>query len=108
VLEFMQYLVKPMVNATLLDPRQTVQPDTAGLIFESNLPMVSLQIAKDPSSGTIARLMAIKFFKSLFTLDPCPIPLTGVIESVSEIINDLKARLRNPSMLQSAVLEFVN
>lgn len=52
--------------------------------------------------------MAIKFFKSLFSLDPSPIPLAGVVESVFGIIEDLKKRLRSPSMLQSAVLEMLN
>lgn len=52
VLEFMQYIVKPMVNSTLLDPRQGLQPETAKIIFESRLPAVSLRITSEVSSGT--------------------------------------------------------
>lgn len=85
-----------------------MQADTAKLIYHSDLPTISLEIMEKASNGAVTRLMALKFLKSLFQMEPAPVPVAGVIEAVSGILQEVKSRLRNPTLLQSAVLEFIN
>jgi len=110
----MELLVKPMVNTFVADPRTSVTQEVIKFVKEANLPKLSLQVLMASENGTMTRLMALKFYKSLFTLLDKDVDLLEYmviedpVKACSEILDQLKNRLKNPNMLQSAVLELIN
>lgn len=83
-------------------------------IKNNRLPQLCLLIVKRNENRVTTRLFALKFYKCLYTLLEKDQDLLqslteeDPIESCHQIIEDLKKRLRNPNMLQSAALELVN
>lgn len=110
----MELLVKPMVNTFVADPRMSVTDEVIRFVKETNLPRLALQVMMESENGTMTRLMALKFYKSLFTLLEKDADLLEYmviedpINASSEILAQLKTRLKNPNMLQSATLELIN
>jgi len=64
----MELLVKPMVNTFVADPRTSVTQEVIKFVKETDLPKLSLQVLMSNENGAMTRLMALKFYKSLFTL----------------------------------------
>ena len=112
--EFMELLVKPMVNTYVADPRLSVTEEAIQFVKESGLPKLSLLVLSCEDNGLMTRLFALKFYKSLFTLLDKDNDLLECmvaedpIKACSSILRQLKARIRNPNMLQSACLELIN
>ena len=110
----MELLVKPMVNTYVPDPRLSVTEEAIQFVKESGLPKLSLLVLSCEDNGLMTRLFALKFYKSLFTLLDkdndlleCMVA-ADPIKACTSILKQLKARIRNPNMLQSACLELIN
>lgn len=114
IFEFMELLVKPMVNTFVPDPRLSVTEEIIKFIKESNLPKLALLVVAEKENGVMTQMMALKFYKSLFSVldkDSDLLEFMVVedpIKACTAILAALKLRLKNPNMLQSACLELVN
>lgn len=68
IFEFMELLVKPMVNSLVPDPRLTVTDEVISFIKEYHLAATALNTVQNKDNGVTTQLMALKFYKSLFSL----------------------------------------
>lgn len=64
----MELLVKPMVNSLVPDPRLTVTDEVVRFMKDFHLARTALMTVQNKNNGTMTQLMALKFYKSLFSL----------------------------------------
>jgi len=62
-------MCKPQINSLVVEPRTGVTQVMIQFIKEFNLPSISLGVFYHESNTNLTRMMALKFFKSLFALE---------------------------------------
>ena len=67
--EFLQQLCKPMISSLIQEPRQGITHVVHKYLKENSFCNMALAEIKNERNSEIHRLMAIKFVKSLFTLN---------------------------------------
>ena len=101
----------------MADPRQGITPTMLEFIKEFRLGELALGVFQEESNLTLTRLMAIKFFKSLFVLTKddkdvlFEIVKIDPIKNCMEIVRQCELRVVNRkglNMLHSAMFEMIN
>ena len=57
-----------MVNSLVPDPRLSVTEEVVKFVKENKLAQIALKTVSHKSNNSMTQLMALKFYKSLFTL----------------------------------------
>lgn len=65
----MQLMCKPQINSLVVEPRTGVTQVMIQFIKEFNLTRIALGVFYEEKNSSLTRMMALKFFKSLFALD---------------------------------------
>ena len=93
--EFMQQLCKPMISSLLPDPRQGITQVMLYYIKNNNFAKIAMNEISNVSNSIVHRLMALKFIKSLFTLNDRDLiveikegDLFGCVSSIIEEVKD--------------------
>ena len=95
----MELLVKPMVNSLVPDPRLTVTDEVIHFIKEFHLARSALCTVQNKENGIITQLMALKFYKALFSLLDKDqelmqeLIIVDPVKSCGNILQSLKNRL---------------
>ena len=97
-----------MINNLLPDPRQGITKVLLSFIKTEKFAIIAMNEVSNTTNSQIHRLMALKFIKSVFTLNDREIKAQDLLSCVASIISEMRDKQRNVNMLQSAAIELVN
>ena len=110
-------MCKPQVNALMTDPRQGITTYMLEFLKEYKLGNIALSVFQEETNATLTRLMAIKFFKSLFILTNddkdilFDLVRTDPIRACIDTVRACELRTLNKkglNMMHSAMFEMIN